>query len=283
MNRNITILIVSLAVVIIVGLGFWFMRSMLGTLRLPEIVLTILLIAGVVALLFALAGLLAVLRAFGLATPNEALGLPPGSIRAVLALMLVLIFAIMSIFLFYQVKAGGTSSNAIGQEQIDALPAGRIIAINAASPGPSGEPRFNVVVAGSPESVALAQQLVTLLGTLVTAIASFYFGSTAVAAAVRARDGGPGADPDGDPKVARAAANAARAAAESQLARAAKFEKVADALEAAEETTGEQEPQVDPQSMIAAARREILKQKRGVKPVKFPTKDRDEDEATEAS
>jgi hypothetical protein len=236
-NRTITVLIVSLSVVAIVGLGFWFMRSMLGTLRLPEIILTLLLIAGVIALLFALAGLLAVLRTFGLATPNEALGLPPGSIRAVLALMLVLIFAIMSIFLFYQVKSGGTSSNAIGQEQIDLLPAGRILAINAASPGPSGEPRFNVVVAGSTDSVALAQQLVTLLGTLVTAIASFYFGSSAVAAAVRARDLGPTQEPDADPKVARAAAEAARAAAESQSARAARFENLADALEAAEKTT----------------------------------------------
>lgn len=157
----------------------------------PEILLTLVLVTAVIALVSTIAGLLWLLRAWGLASRDEALGLPPGSIRAILALMLVLIFAIMSIFLFYQSTVGVSSSRGIGLEQLNLLPADRIVSIVRAAPGPNGEEKFDVAVSGSIASQQLAQQLVTLLGTLVTAIAAFYFGSSSVATALKGREGQP--------------------------------------------------------------------------------------------
>lgn len=64
-----------------------------------EVVLPILLIYGVVTLLIALAALVGILSHFGLSQGKSALGLPEGSVQAVIALVLVLIFAITAVFL----------------------------------------------------------------------------------------------------------------------------------------------------------------------------------------
>ena len=63
-----------------------------------EVVLPILLVYGVLTLLVALAALVGILSHFGLSTGEAALGLPEGSVQAVIALVLVLIFAITAIF-----------------------------------------------------------------------------------------------------------------------------------------------------------------------------------------
>jgi hypothetical protein len=64
-----------------------------------EVVLPILLVYGVLTLLVALAALVAILSYFGLSSGGSALGLPEGSVQAVIALVLVLIFAITAVFL----------------------------------------------------------------------------------------------------------------------------------------------------------------------------------------
>jgi hypothetical protein len=66
-----------------------------------EVILPILLVYGVVTLLVALAALVGILSSFGLTDRSGkfALGLPEGSIQAVIALILVLIFAITAVFL----------------------------------------------------------------------------------------------------------------------------------------------------------------------------------------
>ena len=69
--------------------------------KLPEIVLTLLLLFGVVVLLGSIGALLVLLAGFGIIDPKEALGLPSGSVRAIIALTLILIFAIVSVFLFW--------------------------------------------------------------------------------------------------------------------------------------------------------------------------------------
>jgi len=71
---------------------------------------------------------------------TEALGLPRGSIRAFIAIALILIFAIMSIYLYTAMSTGK----------------------------------------GTPASADLAKQLVTTVSTLVVAISAFYFGSNSV-------------------------------------------------------------------------------------------------------
>jgi hypothetical protein len=202
----------------------------------PEIILTILLIIGVIALVGALAGLLALHRTFGLANRNEALGLPPGSIRAILALMLVLVFAIMSVFLYYQSTTGIATSRGITQEQVDLLPQDRITAIRAAEPLPDGTPTFDVDLSGSTASQQLAQQLITLLGTLVTAIAAFYFGSNSVTTALKSRENELDPGLGVDPEAARAAALRHRAVAETSAALAERLERVANAVESVEQS-----------------------------------------------
>lgn len=119
-----------------------------------EVVLPILLIYGVVTLLVALAALVGILSSFGLTDRKFALGLPEGSIQAVIALTLVLIFAITAVFL---------STLDIG--------------------GPDG------VV-----TERFATQVLTTTGTLAVAVAGFYFGTRAVetgAETARAVGAGP--------------------------------------------------------------------------------------------
>jgi hypothetical protein len=77
-----------------------------------------------------------------LTSSSAALGLPEGSIRAIIALVLILVFVVMSIFLF----------NAV---------------FLADGVGPAA--RNNA-----------ATQVLAVLGTLVTAVAAFYFGTSAV-------------------------------------------------------------------------------------------------------
>lgn len=116
--------------------------------------LPIIIITGVVFLLTVLGLLTYSFSALGLANRDEALGLPSGSVRAVIAIMLLVIFAIVAIYVFSVVFA---SNEAAG--------------------------------------IDLGKQLVTLIGTLVTAVASFYFGSSSIAAVTKpaGNTGGPNA------------------------------------------------------------------------------------------
>ncbi len=111
-----------------------------------EVKLPIIAIAGVLLLLGALAVVSVAFSLFELSDKTQALGLPEGSIRAVIALSLIVLFAIFSVYLY---------SSLIGQ-----------------SP--------------SSPNADFAKQLLVLIGTLVTAVASFYFGSRASASAAGA-------------------------------------------------------------------------------------------------
>ncbi|NIO37235.1 hypothetical protein GTO27_05965 [Candidatus Bathyarchaeota archaeon] len=109
------------------------------------IILTLIVIAGIAGLIASLAILTVVIGALGLSDPKQALGLPKGSVRAIIALSLIIIFTITS--LHYYGQLAGTPSD---------------------------------------QQVAFAQQLLTTLSTLVTAIAAFYFGQKSVEAARQA-------------------------------------------------------------------------------------------------
>ena len=105
-----------------------------ATIRLP-----ILLITGVMALFATLALVAVTFSVAGLSDETQALGLPEGSVRAAIALSLIVIFAITSIYLYSSMK--------------DSSPA---------SPG-----------------VEFAKQVFAVVGTLMTSVASFYFASRA--------------------------------------------------------------------------------------------------------
>ncbi len=155
----------------------------------PEIVLSGLLIIGVITLLVALSFTAVVFKSLGLADPNGVLGLPEGSVRAVIALSLILIFMMSSIFLYWQVNYFGKGtkyiSNGITQEELAGFPKEEIVAIDRYYTG-NNETRFTVtrlVDRTSKTAEDLAKQIITTVSTLVVAVAGFYFGTRAVSVA----------------------------------------------------------------------------------------------------
>ncbi|HDS46322.1 MAG TPA: hypothetical protein ENN68_09650 [Methanomicrobia archaeon] len=105
---------------------------------------------GVGALLACLALVVIVLSALNLSDPKGALGLPEGSVRAIIALSLLIIFIITATFLYS----------------------------NIASPIPGNDTVNNTVL--YTERVKFAQQILTTVSTLVVAVAGFYFGTRSV-------------------------------------------------------------------------------------------------------
>jgi hypothetical protein len=124
---------------------FWLLKQMLNldgdAVRLPVLVIT-----GVMALFATLALVAVTFSVAGLTDPTQALGLPEGSVRAAIALSLIVIFAITSIYLYSS--------------------------LSKADANPRGDD--------------FAKQVFAVVGTLMTSVASFYFASRASASATTA-------------------------------------------------------------------------------------------------
>jgi hypothetical protein len=133
----------TLAFVAVLG---WTLRGLQDEIKLPLLV-----VAAVAGLLASLALVVAVFALYQLADKTYALGLPDGSVRAIIALLLIVLFSVTTVFLTVRLQ-------------------------NAA--------------AGAPV-VDFAKQILTILGTLMTAVASFYFGTRAVADGAKASQSGP--------------------------------------------------------------------------------------------
>jgi hypothetical protein len=150
----------------------------------------LLLLAGVVVVALLLYLGAVVLRALDMGAPGEALGMPEGSIRALIAMSLILIFAIIGIQVFTAGSAGDpVVSTGLTQAQIDALRAdgAQVVQQTLQTPVPSAPaaPLYTVTTktAMSQESHDFGLQLMTTVSTLVVAVAGFYFGSRAVSQA----------------------------------------------------------------------------------------------------
>ena len=150
----------------------------------------VLLVAGfvTVALLLYLGTL--VLRALDMGAPAEALGMPEGSIRALIAMSLILIFAIIGIQVFAAGSAGiELMSTGLTQVQIDALRADGAIVVSqnllTPVPAPPAAALYDVTTRQvmTQEAHDFGLQLMTTVSTLVVAVAGFYFGSRAVSQA----------------------------------------------------------------------------------------------------
>jgi len=109
--------------------------------------------------------------ALGLGDPKEALGLPPGSVRALIALLLLLMFIFFTIYLFGQVAVTRVQTlTGLTTDQVSAL-------------GNSVFAKFStgntftalVLIPVSEAADRFAQQIFTAALTLVTAVSSFYF------------------------------------------------------------------------------------------------------------
>jgi hypothetical protein len=185
----------------------------------PAVGLPILAIFGIMILFGALALIATLFERLGLSDRTQALALPEGSIRAAIALALIVLFAIISIMLYQSVSkpyliAGLRESQK--SEMVKDL-ANRVVAVVpepcAASPGVAGaagtlEKCFSVHVRQPPgqESTDLAKQLLILIGTLMTSVTSFYFASRATEA--KRKDDSPPPSPQPSPPAALATAHA---------------------------------------------------------------------------
>lgn len=142
--------------------------------RNPEIYMSYWLIIFVVVLMGLLIGMAWVFKGLGVLNPREALGLPEGSVRALIALFLLIMFSIFSIYLFREVTiaSGLQYFEGLTQAQRDAF-GDRLF---GAAQTPDG--RFNIWVE-KPDDISerFGQQIFTALLTLVTAVSSFYFAS----------------------------------------------------------------------------------------------------------
>jgi hypothetical protein len=111
----------------------------------------------------------------GLECKDEALGLPNGSVRALIALSLIIIFAIMSIYMYTQLTPQQTVWHA-GINQTVILGNGTLI-----TPAPNAG--VDVILQPSEAQKNFSLQTITTASTLVVALAGFYFGTKAVTTA----------------------------------------------------------------------------------------------------
>lgn len=125
------------------------------------IALPLLLMLGLGTLLLLLTSMVAVLNKFGLTDPRRAFGLPDGSMQAVIALSLVLIFVIASLYLYSSLPQTVSADQETAHQD-----------------------RFD-----------FAKQLLTTVGTLAVAVAGFYFGTRSVEAAAAATERGETEEP----------------------------------------------------------------------------------------
>ncbi len=144
----------------------------------PEISLPILLVTSIVALLAALSSMVAVFNSLRLTNPEYALGLPEGTVRAVIALSLILIFMTTSTFLSGQLKGPTILSKNFPQEQLENFK-DRVISVEKREE--NNQTVYDVQLLGeiNAASIDFAKQILTTIGTLVVAVAGFYFGSRA--------------------------------------------------------------------------------------------------------
>lgn len=188
-----------LVVMPLVGLVFgvqWFSRY-------PTFGLPLLAILGIMLLFGAMTITSSLFQSLGLADSGEALALPPGSVRAAIALSLVVLFATIAIMLFQTLAQEGTPKRLEGLSEEEKTlvlkqPGTRVMAVRkvacSANPAPvaNAPACYDLEVAATPsgEAVDLAKQLLTLIGTLMTSVTSFYFASRTGALATPKTEGG---------------------------------------------------------------------------------------------
>jgi len=108
--RPVTLVIIGILLVLLLIFVFYSINYIMREWpeKFPEILLTFTVVAGVVVLLASLTTVTIITSYLDLSDPKEALGLPKGSVRALIALSLIVIFSIMSLYLYAQLA--GTPS-----------------------------------------------------------------------------------------------------------------------------------------------------------------------------
>lgn len=144
----------------------------------PDQSLPLLLIGGITIFLVVICLVVLVFRRLDLHDESKPLGLPEGSIRAFIALSLILLFFMMSVFLYFDLARPARSvATDLTPDQLAAIPGEQII--GSTKKTIDGNVLYDVerrIASGASEDIA--RQIVTTISTLVVAISAFYFGAT---------------------------------------------------------------------------------------------------------
>jgi hypothetical protein len=180
---------------LVIGALILLATGRVGLSNAPEVQTGIVIVLAVSVLTLLLFILTLGFRSLGLADEAQPLALPSGSVRAFIALTLIMIFVILSVYAVRFVGEGVYTDSGIYT-----LPDYLELAKTAESdkdhlvkrqvqcpPGINSENGGNLicyrvwrVTTPSDDGIRLAQQLTTTVATLVVAVASFYFGAQSV-------------------------------------------------------------------------------------------------------
>jgi hypothetical protein len=167
--------------------------------QIPTLVVT----AGFIVVSVALLTILLTLMTFvfsllGLSDPRQALGLPDGSVRAMIALFLLTMFVIFAIYLYNDLSAKGwqTQEN-VTEAQKDSLTPGTFVSILTSTDGQKKLYKVWFRVPVNEAAERFAQQAFTAALTLVTAVSAFYFASRVGAGGAVGGTSGGAAAPGG--------------------------------------------------------------------------------------
>ena len=146
---------------------------------------TLLVLGGALVLILVLGGLAAGYATLGLSTHDHALALPKGSVRAVLALGLLLVFVSVSTFLFSSLSGVpvGTKLDSlvdVTKETLDEIPDEFVVLKLPSRVDKDGVQLFNAklfVRQRTEASEDLGKQIFTTIGTVLVTVIGFYFGS----------------------------------------------------------------------------------------------------------
>ncbi len=181
----------SVAAIILLGAGgaFGILKLLPETFLNTPYIIIVLLVAGFVSVTLLLYLGTIILRTAGLSSKGEALGMPEGSIRALIAMSLILIFAIIGVTVLYSGLGGETIvSKGVSAADVDRLENVQVIGMTLVQPAASTSPALFDVTARAELSQAghdFGLQLLSTVSTLVVAVAGFYFGSRSVAQATK--------------------------------------------------------------------------------------------------
>lgn len=154
---------------------------------------------GLVLIVGLMAGLAIIFDYLGLATKDQPLGLPEGSIRSIIAFSMVLIFVSLAAFLYGGVSSGETSHAAkltgITPTDLNTYKENFIVVhqpAKKADGAPDIDSNGNILsydatlfVRRNKESDDFAKQIFTTLGTLFVSVISFYFGSSVTTSGIK--------------------------------------------------------------------------------------------------
>lgn len=182
---------VGLVLVAMPATGLFFGASYLRDVSMVG--LPLMAIFGIMILFGSLSLVAMLFRRLGLTDTRQPLALPEGSIRAAIALALVVLFAVIAIMLFHTtpgVPFEVTGLTSAQRTELLAKASDRVVSVtDAACATPQTQPcadadrRYNVRMraANAPATDDLAKQLLVLIGTLMTSLTSFYFAARSTA------------------------------------------------------------------------------------------------------